>query len=74
MIQPPPHCYCLIHAGIFVSLCTLGIGRAGAEEPPVLLSPIKPRQAISEQVDPLRPARLTEAERQRLYEQVARDA
>ena len=74
MIQPPPHCYCLIHAGIFVSLCTLGIGRAGAEEPPVRLSPIKPRQAISEQVDPLRPARLTEAERQRLYEQVARDA
>lgn len=46
-----------------------------AEEPPVPLTPIE-RQTLagSRRVDPLRPARLTAAERDLLYTQVERDA
>ncbi|NCY03056.1 MAG: hypothetical protein EBX36_09150, partial [Planctomycetia bacterium] len=46
------------------------LGRA--EEPAVRLAPIE--RAAGGRVDPMRSSRLTAAERQGLYEQVARDA
>ncbi len=74
MFQPLPRRCRLIRAGIAVGLCALGIARTLADEPPVQLAPIKPRASVDGRIDPLRPARLTEAEREQLYEQVARDA
>ena len=48
---------------------------AGAEEPPARLAPVEATPArSSERVDPMRPVRLTAEERERLYEQAARDA
>jgi serine protease Do len=48
---------------------------ARGEEPPVRLAPIeRPAAASNGRVDPMRPARLSAAERERLYDQVTRDA
>jgi len=47
---------------------------AVADEPAVRLAPIAPSAASSERVDPMRPVRLSASERQRLYDQAARDA
>jgi S1-C subfamily serine protease len=75
MIQPPTRCSLFIPAGICGVLCAgLVAGLAVADEPPVRLAPIKPLGSVEQRVDPLRPDRLTEAEREKLYEQVTRDA
>jgi serine protease Do len=75
MIQPPTRRGLLVPGGLLVGFC-VGMLAAPtvAEEPPVRLAPIKPRNAVAERIDPLRRARLTEAERNTLYEQVGRDA
>ncbi|MFM8890930.1 MAG: S1C family serine protease [Planctomycetia bacterium] len=58
------------------ALCLVSASVAGrAEEPPSRLKPIERSAAGSGgRVDPLRPARLSETERERLYEQVSREA
>ena len=63
-------------AGVRLAMFCIGVvpGIAGSDEPAVRLAPIAPREAVDERIDPLRPPRLTEAERNTLYEQVARDA
>jgi len=58
---------------VALAICGPGVGRA--EEPAVRLAPIERAAAGSGgRVDPMHAARLTESERQQLYEQVARDA
>ena len=75
MNQPPTRCGVVVLTGALAGLCAgLGAAVAGAEEPPVRLAPIKPQGSLEHRIDPLRPARITEAERATLYEQVARDA
>jgi serine protease Do len=56
-----------------VLLAALPLAAVVADEPPVRLAPIAAVQP-GDRVDPMRPARLTEAERDRLYAQAARDA
>jgi serine protease Do len=75
MIQPLSRRSALLHGGIRALLGLSAVaGLAAADEPPVRLAPIKPLGSIEQRIDPLRPARLTESERESLYEQVARDA
>jgi len=47
---------------------------ARGDEPPVRLTPIEAVQTKDGPVDPMRPVRLSSSERDRLYEQAARDA
>jgi serine protease Do len=54
--------------------CTGGFASVQGDEPPVRLAPIAPRSSATGRIDPLRQDRLTEVEREELYEQVARDA
>jgi serine protease Do len=54
--------------------CTVGFASVQGDEPPVRLAPIAPRSSATGRIDPLRQDRLTEVEREELYEQVARDA
>ncbi len=75
MIQPLSRRSALLYGGIRALLgLSVVAGMAAADEPPVRLAPIKPLGSIEQRIDPLRPARLTESERESLYEQVARDA
>jgi serine protease Do len=75
MMQPLSRRSALLHGGIRALLgLSVVAGLAAADEPPVRLAPIKPLGSIEQRIDPLRPARLTESERESLYEQVARDA
>ena len=71
-------------ARLVLGLLLAAASAARAEESPVPLAPIGPRAApapdrVSQprgepRIDPVRPARLTAAERDRLYAQVERDA
>lgn len=54
--------------------CTGGFASVQGDEPPVRLAPIAPRSSATGRIDPLRQDRLTEVEREELYDQVARDA
>ena len=54
--------------------CLLATAPVAADEPPVRLAPIPAVAGRDERVDPMRPARLSASERERLYEQAARDA
>ena len=75
MIQPLSRRSVLVHGGIRALLGISAVASmAVADEPPVRLAPIKPLGSVEQRIDPLRPARLTESERDSLYEQVARDA
>ena len=47
---------------------------AGADDPPVRLSPVPAAAGPRERVDPMRASRPTAAERDRLYQEAARDA
>jgi serine protease Do len=47
---------------------------ARGDEPPVRLTPIEAVQTKDGPIDPMRPVRLSSSERDRLYEQAARDA
>ena len=57
MIQPPTRRGLLVPGGLLVGFC-VGMLAAPtvAEEPPVRLAPIKPRNAVAERIDPLRRA------------------
>lgn len=75
MIQPLSRRSALHLGGIGALLGVCLVASMGAaDEPPVRLAPIKPLGSIEQRIDPLRPARLTESERESLYEQVGRDA
>jgi serine protease Do len=67
----PPRCGLVLLA--VAALCVDAV-RVTADEPPVRLAPIEATQSVGGRIDPLRPVRLTTAERARLYEQAARDA
>ena len=54
--------------------CLLATVPLPAEEPVVRLAPIPAVAGRDDRVDPMRPARLSASERERLYEQAARDA
>jgi serine protease Do len=54
--------------------CTGGLASVRGDEPPVRLAPIAPRSSATGRIDPLRQDRLTEVEREELYDQVDRDA
>ena len=54
--------------------CLLATGAVPADEPPVRLAPIPAVAGRDDRVDPMRQARLSASERERLYEQAARDA
>jgi|688.fasta_scaffold236187_2 serine protease Do len=54
--------------------CLLAGAPLAADEPPMRLAPIPAAVERPAPVDPMRPARLSAAERERLYEQAARDA
>mgnify|MGYP006271830045 CR=1 FL=1 len=64
-----------LRLGLAAALCLVSASVTGrAEEPPSRLKPIERSTAGGGRVDPLRPARLSETERERLYEQVSREA
>ena len=54
--------------------CLLATALVAADEPPVRLAPIPAVAGRDDRVEPMRPARLSASERERLYEQAARDA
>ena len=54
--------------------CLLAAAPLWAEEPVVRLAPVPAVVGRDDRVDPMRPARLSASERERLYEQAARDA
>ncbi len=58
-------------AGVAVALL---VSAAAIAEEPVRLAPVEATRRREERVDPMRPVRLTAEERNRLYEQAARDA
>ena len=70
----PRRPYRLVRACGLVGGCLLAVAPALADEPPVRLAPIPAVAGRDERVDPMRPARLSASERERLYEQAARDA
>ena len=55
-------------------VCLLAASPLRAEEPVVRLAPIPTVASRDDRVDPMRPARLSASERERLYEQAAREA
>jgi serine protease Do len=60
---------------LLVCLCALPAGRAPlADEPARRLTPIEATARSDDRVDPMRPVRLSSSERERLFEQAARDA
>ena len=59
-------------AGVIVGLPA--IGRLRAEDQTPRLTPVEEASGTGERIDPMRPVRLTAEERDRLYEQAARDA
>ena len=64
----------VVHACVLVGGCLLAADTLPADEPPVRLAPIPATVGRDDRVDPMRPARLSASERERLYEQAARDA
>lgn len=63
--------------GAVAMIAAVVIGHAATargDEPPVRLAPIEAVQTRDGRVDPMRPVRLSSSERDRLYEQAARDA
>jgi len=60
--------------GLALLGCLLATVPLPAEEPVVRLAPIPAVAGRDDRVDPMRPARLSASERERLYEQAARDA
>jgi serine protease Do len=64
----------LIRVCALVGGCLLSAGLLPADEPPVRLAPIPAAAGRDDRIDPMRPARLSASERERLYEQAARDA
>ena len=71
---PPRRPLRLVHACVLVGGCLMAAGTLPADEPPVRLAPIPATVGRDDRVDPMRPARLSASERERLYEQAARDA
>jgi serine protease Do len=59
---------------VLAVLAIVFAGRLQAEESSSRLTPIEATIRPGDRVDPMRPARLTAAERERLFEQAARDA
>jgi len=59
-------------AALLLGVCS-GAGLHAADPPP-RLTPVETAGGTGERVDPMRPVRLTAEERDRLYEQAARDA
>jgi len=64
----------VVHACVLVGGCLMAADTLPADEPPVRLAPIPATVGRDDRVDPMRPARLSASERERLYEQAARDA
>ena len=72
-VSHPSSCFRPLPLAILAVLTLASVG--SAEEPPVRLKPIeRPAAGSGGRVDPMRPARLSATERDRLYEQVSRDA
>jgi len=63
-----------LHGLALLGGCLLAAVPLRAEEPVVRLAPIPAVAGRDDRVDPMRPARLSASERERLYEQAARDA
>jgi serine protease Do len=59
---------------VVIGSCLLPAGTLPADEPPVRLAPIPAAAGRDDRIDPMRPTRLSPSERERLYEQAARDA
>jgi serine protease Do len=65
---------CTAGAAAFLGGCLVFAGSARTEEPAIRLAPIPATSGRDDRVDPMRPSRLSPSERERLYEQAARDA
>ena len=70
-----PFILLVIAIAIAIRMTGAPISTVWGEEPPVRLAPIeRPAAGSGGRVDPMRPARLSLAERDKLYDQVSRDA
>ncbi|MFM7034431.1 MAG: S1C family serine protease [Planctomycetia bacterium] len=74
MSQRPTRIHRPLLAGAAIWAWALWPTVAGADEPPIRLAPIQPRTVAPERIDPLRTPRLSDREREQLYEQVVREA
>ncbi|MFM8635135.1 MAG: S1C family serine protease [Planctomycetia bacterium] len=74
MNQRPTRIHRRLLAGAAIWAWGLWPTVTGADEPPIRLAPIQPRTVASDRVDPLRAPRLSDREREQLYEQVVREA